>query len=92
MANLKDKYIHETYHSVLSIGIDGTNGVSSSLQNITDGNGTATPISLSTSLACITNLSLSSISNYTNDASAALGGVPINGIYHTDGILKIRLA
>lgn len=92
MADLKDKYIHETYPSILSIGIDGTSGLTSNLQKITDGDGTATPISLSTSLACITNLSLSSISNYTDDASAALGGVPINGIYHTDGILKIRLA
>ena len=29
--------------------------------------------------------------NYPNDASAAIGGVPLYGVYHTDGDLKIRL-
>lgn len=30
--------------------------------------------------------------NYANDAAAAIGDVPINGLYHTAGTIKIRLA
>lgn len=29
--------------------------------------------------------------NYANDAAAAAGGVPLNGLYHTAGAVKIRL-
>ena len=29
--------------------------------------------------------------NYTNDTTAAAGGVPIYGLYHTSGTVKIRL-
>ncbi len=29
--------------------------------------------------------------NYTNDTTASAGGIPIGGVYHTGGILKIRL-
>ena len=29
--------------------------------------------------------------NYPNDAAAALGGIPLNGLYHTAGDIKIRL-
>lgn len=29
--------------------------------------------------------------NYANDAAAATGGVPLGGIYHTSGILKVRI-
>lgn len=29
--------------------------------------------------------------NYADDAAAAAGGVPINGLYHTVGAIKIRL-
>ena len=29
--------------------------------------------------------------NYVDDTAAAAGGVPINGLYHTNGTLKIRL-
>jgi hypothetical protein len=29
--------------------------------------------------------------NYANDAAAAAGGVPVGGLYHTSGTLKIRL-
>ena len=30
--------------------------------------------------------------NYVNDAAAATGGIPLGGVYHTDGALKIRIA
>jgi hypothetical protein len=29
--------------------------------------------------------------NFLNDASAAASGVPIGGIYHNNGVLRIRL-
>lgn len=29
--------------------------------------------------------------NFTNDAAAATGGIPLGGVYHTNGILKIRI-
>lgn len=30
--------------------------------------------------------------NYANDAAAGVGGIPVGGIYHTSGTLKIRLS
>lgn len=30
-------------------------------------------------------------SNYANDTAAASGGIPIGGIYHTNGAIKIRI-
>ena len=30
--------------------------------------------------------------NYVDDAAAATGGIPLGGVYHTDGALKIRIA
>ena len=30
-------------------------------------------------------------SNYVNDSAAASGGIPIGGIYHTNGAIKIRI-
>jgi hypothetical protein len=31
------------------------------------------------------------LSNYANDAAAASGGVPVGGLYHTTGTVKVRL-
>lgn len=33
-----------------------------------------------------------SLRNYADDAAAATGGVPVRGLYHTSGAVKIRLA
>jgi len=30
--------------------------------------------------------------NYASDSAAATGGIPLGGVYHTDGALKIRIA
>jgi hypothetical protein len=32
------------------------------------------------------------ISEFADDAAAAIGGVPVNGLYHTAGAVKIRLS
>ena len=29
--------------------------------------------------------------NFANDAAAATGGVPLGGVYHTSGALKVRI-
>ena len=31
------------------------------------------------------------LSNYANDGAAASGGVPVGGLYHTAGAVKVRL-
>jgi len=30
-------------------------------------------------------------SDYADDAAAAVGGIPVGGLYHTAGVVKIRL-
>ena len=30
--------------------------------------------------------------NYVDDVAAAAGGVPVGGLYHTSGTVKVRLA
>ena len=35
---------------------------------------------------------VSNIGNYLDDAAAATGGVPVGGIYHNAGALRVRLA
>lgn len=37
------------------------------------------------------NYGLSTVSNFANDAAASTGGIPIGGLYHTSGTVKIRL-
>ena len=32
------------------------------------------------------------VTSYANDAAAAAGGVPVGGLYHTSGTIKVRLA
>jgi hypothetical protein len=34
---------------------------------------------------------VSSSYNFADDAAAASGGVPLGGLYHTSGTIKIRL-
>lgn len=36
-------------------------------------------------------LSIEGLGNYADDIAAAAGGVPVNGLYHTSGSVKIRL-
>jgi hypothetical protein len=35
---------------------------------------------------------VSGLGNYTSDAAAATGGVPVGGLYHNAGVVRIRLA
>lgn len=35
--------------------------------------------------------SITGLANYANDAAAAVGNIPVGGLYHTSGTLKIRL-
>jgi len=45
----------------------------------------------STKESCVILPTVGKNHNYPNDGSAAIGGVPLYGVYHTDGDLKIRL-
>jgi len=45
----------------------------------------------STKESCVILPTVGKNHNYPNDASAAIGGVPLYGVYHNDGDLKIRL-
>lgn len=47
MADLTNKYIYETYKSIIGIGTSGTSGISGTLQPLTDGEGTELPIEVS---------------------------------------------
>lgn len=31
------------------------------------------------------------VNNFANDAAAATGGIPVGGLYHTTGAVKVRL-
>ena len=48
MANLTNKYIYQTYPSLLGIGTSGTSGVTGTLQPVTDGKGVELPMEAST--------------------------------------------
>ena len=65
---------------------------SGSLNATLDVNGSA----IITGSLTVTNLTtfplVSSSYNYANDASASLGGIPLGGLYHTSGVIRIRLA
>ena len=39
-----------------------------------------------------TNTIINASNNFANDSAAAAGGIAINSLYHTDGLVKIRLA
>jgi hypothetical protein len=47
MANLFNKYIYETYKSIIGIGQSGTSGLTTTLQPLTDGEGKELPIEVS---------------------------------------------
>ena len=47
MANLFNKYIYETYKSIIGIGDSGTSGLGADLQPLTDGEGNHLPIEVS---------------------------------------------
>ena len=47
MANLFNKYIYETYKSIIGIGQSGTSGLTANLEPLTDGEGKELPIEVS---------------------------------------------
>ena len=49
----------------------------------------STPDTLTVKLLQIANYTTM---NFADDAAAATGGIPLGGVYHTSGALKIRIA
>ena len=67
-------------------------GKSGSLNATLDVNGSAI-ITGSLTVTTLTTFPLVSSSyEFANDASASLGGIPLGGLYHTSGVIRIRLA
>jgi hypothetical protein len=70
------------------VGIEKGTG---SLNAVLDVNGSAI-ITGSLTVTTITTFPLVSSSyDFANDASASLGGIPLGGLYHTSGVIRIRL-
>jgi hypothetical protein len=58
---------------------------------------TATSASIANSInpsanITVARLNIGSLGNYTDDVSAAAGGVPVNGVYRNGNFLVIRVA
>lgn len=90
-------------HQILNV--DGSNNAPGNTFDAKDGTGTSKLSVQNAALKAITGadvvvngttligegLQLPGIGDYADDTAAAAGGVPLNGVYHTSGTLKIRL-
>jgi uncharacterized delta-60 repeat protein len=72
----------------------GYNAVGNGTNTVTIGNNDITDTYLKGTLRASTAIlaQVSSSYNFADDAAAASGGVPLGGLYHTSGTIKIRLA
>jgi hypothetical protein len=97
-ANDLPTYTAESTDKILARQADGKLGyiLVSDLQVTLDGNGLATDASvtaLSGSIATkMANTSFGYVTgSFANDGAAASAGVPVGGLYHTAGAVKVRL-
>ena len=68
----------------ISIATGSLNGISNGVMAFTSSLKAATIFSGSIQIGA-------NLVNYANDAAAAAGGVPVGGLYHTSGTVKVRL-
>lgn len=99
--NYTDGALH--VHQILKV--DGSNNAPGSSLDVDDGTGTPRLQVQNAALKALTGidvvingetligdgLQLPAIGNYANDGDAAAAGVPISGVYHHNGDLKIRI-
>ena len=64
----------------------------SDLVVVSDVNGTTKQAKVETLVSFTNNNIVKVADNFANDSAAATGGVAVGGLYHTDGVVKIRLA
>ena len=68
----------------ISTATGSLNGITNGLMAVTASMKAATIFSGSIQIGA-------TLSNYANDGAAASGGVPVGGLYHTSGTVKVRL-
>lgn len=85
MSNLGPQQQNSSFDGLLQIPA----GVTSDLQPVQDGMGNFTGLWLSSTGISITGLN---VSDYANDAAAALAGIPIGGVYRNGNVLQIRIS
>jgi uncharacterized delta-60 repeat protein len=87
--NVKSNGHDETNQIVI-----GYDAVGNGTNTVTIGNNDITDTYLKGTLRASTAIlaQVSSSYNFADDAAAATGGVPLGGLYHTSGTIKIRLA
>ncbi len=86
----------DTFGRLLQIA-NGNEGLDSTLRPVIDGKGEASPLRMSNAAVEIAGpLTIQSalivLVSASNDAAAALAGVPINGFYRNGNAVQIRLA
>jgi hypothetical protein len=94
MANLTNKYIYETFPSLVGIGTSGTSGVTGTPQVLTDGKGVELPIKVSTTEVEITGDTITQnliiegygqVINSNGEWTGAGGGTGSSGTSGTSG-------
>ena len=94
MANLTNKYIYETFPSLVGIGTSGTSGVTGTPQVLTDGKGVELPINVSTTEVEITGDTITQnliiegygeVINSNGEWTGAGGGTGSSGTSGTSG-------
>jgi hypothetical protein len=80
-------------HDEINQIVIGYNAVGNGTNTVTIGNNDITDTYLKGTLRASTAIlaQVSSSYNFADDAAAASGGVPLGGLYHTSGSIKIRL-
>ena len=98
MADLTNKYIYESYKSVVGIGTSGTSGLSAELQPLTDGEGHEMPIKVSeteveiTTAATVKSLNIAGFGEVINEDGYFVGpgggggGTGTSGTSGTSGL------
>ena len=64
----------------------------SDLVVVSSGNGATKQAKIETLIEFASNNIVEVADNFADDNAAGIGGVAVGGLYHTDGVVKIRLA
>lgn len=73
-------------NATITVGYDGDAGTVKGTLTATDGGSNTYSV-----IVTPAGLTLVGLNDFANDGAAASGGVPVGGLYHTSGTIKIRL-
>jgi hypothetical protein len=79
--------IINSYPEIFTILSDDLFIVSSSIKNETTKNAKASTLN-----TYFSNNAVSVANDFTDDTAAATGGINVGGLYHTSGVVKVRIA